>query len=203
MTQHNPKNKNCPRTYDWDICDGIGKCNPAPKEEKKCCIKCNGYKSKHYPKRPICTDPNCECHKEKNEGWKERFSRIIPKNVDILHEIKSDRIFCSRQAIVNFFSAEIAKAKDEAKKEILSGGRMKHYLETEIEKARQAGYDKGYEKTLPEQIVIAKEKIAQAKREVLEEIKEQAEKMNYRDDYVNDIKKDFLSLLTSKLEELK
>lgn len=32
----------------------------------------------------------------------EELSRLIPKDVDILHEIKSDRIFCSRASLVNF-----------------------------------------------------------------------------------------------------
>ena len=42
---------------------------------------------------------------------------LIPKEVDILHEIKSDRIFCSRQAVVNFIRTALTEAYELGRKE--------------------------------------------------------------------------------------
>jgi hypothetical protein len=41
-----------------------------------------------------------------------QLDRLIPKDVDILHEIATDRIFCSRQSIVNWLS-QVLEAKDQ------------------------------------------------------------------------------------------
>jgi len=43
----------------------------------------------------------------------EEFARLIPKEIDILHEIKSDRVFCSRASVVNFIRQALTTQREE------------------------------------------------------------------------------------------
>lgn len=45
--------------------------------------------------------------------WKEDFEELISEDIDILHEIKSNKVLCSRQAIVNFITNLIKEIRDE------------------------------------------------------------------------------------------
>jgi hypothetical protein len=50
------------------------------------------------------------------EEWEKEFAKLIPETVDILHEIKSDRIFCSREAVVRFIHHQLQKAREGERK---------------------------------------------------------------------------------------
>ena len=68
-----------------------------------------------------------------HEETEKEFEKLIPKNVDILHEIKTDRIFCSRQAIVNFISTHFIDKrilKEELEKmKIKEGKHSRHNID--------------------------------------------------------------------------
>lgn len=47
-------------------------------------------------------------------SWQEEFDKLIPEDTDILHDLVSDKILCSRQAIVNFISELLLREREEA-----------------------------------------------------------------------------------------
>lgn len=83
-----------------------------------------------------------------NQELLQEFDRLIPQDVDILHEIATDRVLCSRQAIVNFLDTALTKARQSGRDEAVAHV-AKHIVEIETDE-RTTGWTRDYSKVLME-----------------------------------------------------
>ena len=126
------------------------------KLNNKCCNVCV---SLSIP-RTCMWDGDCPCHKphwqDLSKEENNPFEKIVSR---MCSEFPIDKVDWNKRVApyLREFQQLIDNARQEGKNEILGGGRMKHFMETELAQAKQEGYNEGIKKNLADGFALGKE----------------------------------------------
>ena len=150
-------------------------------EQKEC--DCYWCKLGHKP-LCWCDEAECKCGINPNpfalshsrgisagthkpDSWEERLTELLDKVYGYIHQR-------GHKEIINQVSQLLDTTRQEGKNEILGGGRMKHFMETELDQAKKEAYQQGMDEA---PVYVLESKIKEIKEKTLAEVKERVMKM--------------------------
>ena len=95
-------------------------------------------------------------NKNKKQPFYSPFEKIVSR---MCAEFPIDKVDWNKRVApyLREFQELLDKTREEAKNEILGSGRMKHFMEGELERVREEGYKKGIQKNLADGFTLGKE----------------------------------------------
>ena len=110
----------------------------------------------------------------KPDSWEERLTELLDKVYGYIHQR-------GHKEIINQVSQLLDTTRQEGKNEILGGGRMKHFIETELDQAKQEAYQKGLDEA---PVYVLESKIKEIKEKTLAEVKDRIEEVFLADEFI-------------------